>query len=471
MANRINLNATSYHGAGAIAEIANEAKAHGFKKAFVCSDPDLIKFNVTSKVTDILTANGLDYELYSDIKPNPTIENVKHGVEAFKASGADYLIAIGGGSSMDTSKAIGIIIANPEFEDVRSLEGTAPTKNPCVPIIAVPTTAGTAAEVTINYVITDVERKRKFVCVDPHDMPIIAVVDPDMMSSMPKGLTASTGMDALTHAIEGYTTKAAWEMTDMFHLKAIELISKSLRGAVANTKEGREGMALGQYIAGMGFSNVGLGIAHSMAHTLGAVYDTPHGVACAMMLPIVMEYNQECTGEKYREIARAMGVAGVDEMSQEEYRKAAIDAVKKLSADVGIPSVLEAVKEEDLQFLADSAHADAANSGDVDTAYGSLDFFFHRDLIEDSSVADQGHDSRTDFCFDDRQFCATHHFRCLVNDHLWESGIFHAKLFLIYDQHGDSLFHGLHLFLLCGLFCLCFFTEVIQQTKDDSDDS
>lgn len=264
---------------------------------------------------------------------------------------------------MDTSKAIGIIIANPEFEDVRSLEGTAPTKNPCVPIIAVPTTAGTAAEVTINYVITDVERKRKFVCVDPHDMPIIAVVDPDMMSSMPKGLTASTGMDALTHAIEGYTTKAAWEMTDMFHLKAIELISKSLRGAVANTKEGREGMALGQYIAGMGFSNVGLGIAHSMAHTLGAVYDTPHGVACAMMLPIVMEYNQECTGEKYREIARAMGVAGVDEMTQEEYRKAAIDAVKKLSADVGIPSVLEAVKEEDLQFLADSAHADACAPG------------------------------------------------------------------------------------------------------------
>lgn len=363
MANRIMLNQTSYHGAGAIQEIANEAKAHGFKKAFVCSDPDLVKFKVTAKVTDILTANGLDYELYSDIKANPTIQNVQHGVEAFKASGADYLIAIGGGSSMDTSKAIGIIIANPEFEDVRSLEGVAPTKKPCVPIIAVPTTAGTAAEVTINYVITDIERKRKFVCVDPHDMPIIAIVDPDMMSSMPKGLTASTGMDALTHAIEGYTTKAAWEMTDMFHLKAIELISKSLRGAVANTKEGREGMALGQYIAGMGFSNVGLGIAHSMAHTLGAVYDTPHGVACAMMLPIVMEYNQECTGEKYREIARAMGVTGVDEMSQEEYRKAAIDAVKKLSADVGIPSVLEAVKEEDLQFLADSAHADACAPG------------------------------------------------------------------------------------------------------------
>ena len=363
MANRIMLNQTSYHGAGAIQKIANEAKAHGFKKAFVCSDPDLVKFKVTAKVTDILTANGLDYELYSDIKANPTIQNVQHGVEAFKASGADYLIAIGGSSSMDTSKAIGIIIANPEFEDVRSLEGVAPTKKPCVPIIAVPTTAGTAAEVTINYVITDIERKRKFVCVDPHDMPIIAIVDPDMMSSMPKGLTASTGMDALTHAIEGYTTKAAWEMTDMFHLKAIEIISKSLRGAVANTKEGREGMALGQYIAGMGFSNVGLGIAHSMAHTLGAVYDTPHGVACAMMLPIVMEYNQECTGEKYREIARAMGVANVDSMSQDEYRKAAVDAVKKLSADVGIPSVLEAIKEEDLPFLAESAHADACAPG------------------------------------------------------------------------------------------------------------
>ena len=363
MANRIMLNQTSYHGAGAIQEIANEAKAHGFKKAFVCSDPDLVKFKVTAKVTDILTANGLDYELYSDIKANPTIQNVQHGVEAFKASGADYLIAIGGGSSMDTSKAIGIIIANPEFEDVRSLEGVAPTKKPCVPIIAVPTTAGTAAEVTINYVITDIERKRKFVCVDPHDMPIIAIVDPDMMSSMPKVLTASTGMDALTNAIEGYTTKSAWEMTDMFHLKAIEIISKSLRGAVANTKEGREGMALGQYIAGMGFSNVGLGIAHSMAHTLGAVYDTPHGVACAMMLPIVMEYNQECTGEKYREIARAMGVANVDSMSQDEYRKAAVDAVKKLSADVGIPSVLEAIKEEDLPFLAESAHADACAPG------------------------------------------------------------------------------------------------------------
>ncbi len=363
MANRIMLNETSYHGSGAIQEIATEAKAHGFKKALVCSDPDLIKFGVTAKVTDILDKNGLEYEIYSEIKPNPTIDNVKHGVETFKKSGADYLIAIGGGSSMDTSKAIGIIIANPEFEDVRSLEGVAPTKKPCVPIIAVPTTAGTAAEVTINYVITDVERKRKFVCVDPHDMPIIAIVDPDMMSSMPKGLTASTGMDALTHAIEGYTTKAAWEMTDMFHLKAIEIIARSLRSAVANEKEGREGMALGEYIAGMGFSNVGLGIAHSMAHTLGAVYDTPHGVACAMMLPIVMEYNADCTGEKYREIARAMGVKGVDDMSVEEYRKAAIDAVAQLSVDVGIPTKLEAIKEEDLDFLAESAHADACAPG------------------------------------------------------------------------------------------------------------
>ena len=363
MANRIMLNETSYHGSGAIEEIATEAKAHGFKKALVCSDPDLIKFGVTAKVTDILDKNGLEYEIYSEIKPNPTIDNVKHGVETFKKSGADYLIAIGGGSSMDTSKAIGIIIANPEFEDVRSLEGVAPTKKPCVPIIAVPTTAGTAAEVTINYVITDVERKRKFVCVDPHDMPIIAIVDPDMMSSMPKGLTASTGMDALTHAIEGYTTKAAWEMTDMFHLKAIEIIARSLRSAVANEKEGREGMALGEYIAGMGFSNVGLGIAHSMAHTLGAVYDTPHGVACAMMLPIVMEYNADCTGEKYREIARAMGVKGVDGMSVEEYRKAAIDAVAQLSVDVGIPTKLEAIKEEDLEFLAESAHADACAPG------------------------------------------------------------------------------------------------------------
>ena len=363
MANRINLNQTSFHGAGAINEIAAEVKIRGLKKALVCSDPDLIKFNVTTKVTKVLEDAGLEYELYSDIKPNPTIQNVQHGVEAFKKAAADYIIAIGGGSSMDTSKAIGIIIANPEFEDVRSLEGTAPTKNPCVPIIAVPTTAGTAAEVTINYVITDVEKKRKFVCVDPHDMPVIAVVDPEMMSSMPKGLTASTGMDALTHAIEGYTTKAAWEMTDMFHWKASELIAKSLRSAVANEKEGREGMALGQYIAGMGFSNVGLGIAHSMAHTLGAVYDTPHGVACAMMLPIVMEYNAECTGEKYKEIAKAMGVEGVDDMSVEEYRKAAVDAVRKLSVDVGIPTKLEALKEEDLPFLAESAHADACAPG------------------------------------------------------------------------------------------------------------
>ena len=360
---RIVLNETSYHGAGCIAEIATEVKGRAFKKAFVCSDPDLIKFGVTAKVTKVLDDAGLAYEIYSNIKPNPTIENVQTGVEAFRKSGADYLIAIGGGSSMDTAKAIGIIINNPEFADVRSLEGVAPTKNKCVPILAVPTTAGTAAEVTINYVVTDVEKKRKFVCVDPHDMPVIAIVDPEMMSSMPKGLTASTGMDALTHAIEGYTTKAAWEMTDMFHLKAIELISKSLRSAVANEKEGREGMALGQYIAGMGFSNVGLGIAHSMAHTLGAVYDTPHGVACAMMLPIVMEYNAACTGEKYREIARAMGVKGADEMSVEEYRKAAVDAVRKLSVDVGIPTKLEALKEEDLDFLAESAHADACAPG------------------------------------------------------------------------------------------------------------
>ena len=363
MANRITLNETSYHGAGAIAEIATEANTRAFKKAFVCSDPDLIKFGVTGKVTKVLEDAGLDYEIYSDIKANPTIDNVKNGVEAFKKAGADYIVAIGGGSSMDTSKAIGIIITNPEFADVRSLEGVAPTKNPCVPIIAVPTTAGTAAEVTINYVITDVEKKRKFVCVDPHDMPIIAVVDPEMMSSMPKGLTASTGMDALTHVIEGYTTKAAWEMTDMFHLKAIEIISRSLRDAVENKPEGREGMALGQYIAGMGFSNVGLGIAHSMAHTLGAVYDTPHGVACAMMLPIVMEYNKEYSGEKYREIARAMGVKGVDDMSVDEYRKAAVDAVAQLSQDVGIPTKLEAIKEEDLQFLAESAFADACCPG------------------------------------------------------------------------------------------------------------
>ncbi len=373
MAYRFNLNETSYHGSGAIKEIAAEAKGRHFKKAFVCSDPDLIKFGVTKKVLDVLDEAGLAYEVYSDIKANPTIENVQHGVAAFKASGADYIIAIGGGSSMDTAKAIGIIITNPEFEDVRSLEGTAPTQNPCTPIIAVPTTAGTAAEVTINYVITDVQKKRKFVCVDPHDMPIVAVVDPDMMSSMPKGLTAATGMDALTHAIEGYTTKGAWEMSDMFHLKAIEIIARSLRAAVQNDSKGRTDMALGQYIAGMGFSNVGLGIAHSMAHTLGAVYDTPHGVACAMMLPIVMEFNQECTGEKYREIARAMGVKGVDSMSQDEYRKAAIDAVRQLGEDVGIPKTVDALKEEDLDFLAKSAAADACAPGNPKEA--SIDDF------------------------------------------------------------------------------------------------
>ncbi|MCI8765409.1 MAG: lactaldehyde reductase [Lachnospiraceae bacterium] len=364
MANRIVLNETSHHGAGAIRVIPAEVKNRGFRKAFVCSDPDLIQFGVTKKVTDVMDEAGMVYEIYSDIKPNPTIENVQSGVAAFKASGADYIIAIGGGSSMDTAKAVGIIIANPEFEDVRSLEGVAPTKNPCVPIIAVPTTAGTAAEVTINYVITDVQKQRKFVCVDTHDIPVIAVVDPDMMSSMPKGLTAATGMDALTHAVEGYITKGAWEMTDMFHLKAIEIISRSLRGAVMDTPEGREGMALGQYVAGMGFSNVGLGIVHSMAHSLGAVYDTPHGVANAILLPTVMEYNAPCTGEKYREIARAMGVAGVDAMSQEEYRKAAVDAVKKLSADVGIPADLkEIVKEKDLDFLSESAFADACRPG------------------------------------------------------------------------------------------------------------
>ncbi len=361
---RIILNETSYHGAGCITEIVGEVERRGFNKAFVCSDPDLIKFGVTKKVLDVLDAAGLTYEVYSDIKPNPTIENVQTGVAAFKASGADYIIAIGGGSSMDTAKAIGIIITNPEYEDVRSLEGVAPTKNPCVPTIAVPTTAGTAAEVTINYVITDVEKKRKFVCVDTHDLPIVAVVDPDMMSTMPKGLTAATGMDALTHAIEGYTTKGAWAMTDMFHLEAIRLIAKSLRGAVNGEKEGREGMALGQYVAGMGFSNVGLGIVHSMAHALGAVYDTPHGVANAILLPTVMEYNAETTGEKYREIARAMGVEGVDNMTQEEYRKAAVEAVKQLSKDVGIPEDLKDIaKEEDIDFLAQSAMDDACRPG------------------------------------------------------------------------------------------------------------
>lgn len=363
MANRISLNGTSYHGSGAIQEIVNEIRSHGFTKAFVASDPDLVKFKVTTKVTDLLEAEGIPYEVYSNIKPNPTIENVKSGVEAFKASGADCIIAIGGGSSMDTSKAIGIIATNPEFSDVRSLEGVAPTKNPCVPIIAVPTTAGTAAEVTINYVITDVEKQRKFVCVDPHDMPIVAIVDPDMTSSMPRGLTASTGMDALTHAIEGYITRGAWEMSDMFHIEAIRIISKSLRGAVDNTKEGREGMALGQYIAGMGFSNVGLGIDHSMAHTLSAHYDTPHGVACAMLLPIAMEFNKEYTGERYKAIAIAMGVEGVENMTQEEYRTAAIEAVKKLSTDVGIPTKNDRIKEEDLEVLAKDALADACYPG------------------------------------------------------------------------------------------------------------
>ena len=364
MANRFVLNETSYHGAGAIKDIATEAKGRGFKKAFVCSDPDLIKFGVTKKVIDVLEGAGLDYEIYSNIKPNPTIENVQTGVEAFKKSGADYLIAIGGGSSMDTAKGIGIVIANPEFEDIRSLEGVAPTKNKSVPIFAVPTTAGTAAEVTINYVITDVEKNRKMVCVDPKDIPVVAFVDPEMMSSMPKGLTAATGMDALTHAIEGYITAGAWELYDMFHLKAIEIISRSLRNAVANTPEGRADMALGQYVAGMGFSNVGLGIVHSMAHPLGALYDTPHGVANAIILPTVMEYNAPATGEKYREIARAMGVQGVDDMTQEEYRKAAVDAVRKLSEDVGIPADLKAiVKEEDIPFLAQSAYDDACRPG------------------------------------------------------------------------------------------------------------
>ena len=364
MANKIVLNETSYHGKGAILNVTAEAKLRGFKKAFICSDPDLVKFNVTKKVTDLLDKEGLEYELYSNIKANPTIENVQTGVEAFKKSGADYIIAIGGGSSMDTSKAIGIIIANPEFEDVRSLEGLSPTKHPSVPIFAIPTTAGTAAEVTINYVITDVEKKRKFVCVDAHDIPVVAFVDPDMMSSMPKGLTASTGMDALTHAIEGYTTKGANVITDMFNLKAIELIAKSLRGAVENTAEGREGMAVGQYLTGMGFSNCGLGIVHSMAHGLGALYDTPHGVANAIILPTVMEYNADAVGEKLRDVAKAMGVEGTENMSEAEYKKAAVDAVKKLSEDVGIPKDLkEIVKPEDVDFLSQSAMDDACRPG------------------------------------------------------------------------------------------------------------
>ncbi|MBE6767014.1 MAG: lactaldehyde reductase [Ruminococcaceae bacterium] len=364
MANRFVLNETSYHGKGAINEIATEIKARAYKKAFVCSDPDLIKLGISAKVTDILDAAGIAYDVFSDIKPNPTIENVQNGVAAFKKSGADCIVAIGGGSSMDTAKAIGIIIENPEFADVRSLEGVAPTKNKCTPIIAVPTTAGTAAEVTINYVITDAEKDRKMVCVDVHDIPVVAVVDPDMMASMPKGLTAATGMDALTHAIEGYITGGAWAMSDMFHIKAIEIIAKSLRGAVAGEDAGREGMALGQYIAGMGFSNVGLGIVHSMAHPLGALYDTPHGIANAIILPTVMEYNAPATGEKYRDIAVAMGVSGVDKMTLDEARAAAIDAVKQLSADVGIPADLKAiVKAEDLDFLAQSAYDDACRPG------------------------------------------------------------------------------------------------------------
>ncbi len=364
MANRIVLNGISYHGAGAINEIGGILKAKGFKKVFVCSDKDLVEFGVTGKVLDVLKEAEIPYTLFSDIKPNPTIENVQDGVKAYKESGADCMVTVGGGSSMDTAKAIGIIINNPEFADVRSLEGVAPTKNKTVFTIAVPTTAGTAAEVTINYVITDVEKNRKFVCVDVNDIPDIAIVDPEMMNTMPKGLTAATGMDALTHAIEGFTTKAAWEMTDMFHLKAIEIIAKSLRGAVDNSADGREGMALGQYIGGMGFSNVGLGIVHSMAHPLGAVYDTPHGVANAIILPTVMEYNAPNTGDKYKYIAAAMGVEGTEAMTEAEYRKAAVDAVRKLSADVGIPADLkEIVKEEDLDFLSESAFADACRPG------------------------------------------------------------------------------------------------------------
>ena len=360
---RFMLNETSYHGKGAIANIVPEIKARGFKKVLVCTDESLVRFGVSKKVTDLLDEGGVNYQLFTEIKPNPTIENVLAGVKAAKEFQADALVAIGGGSSMDTAKAIGIIITNPEFEDVRSLEGVAPTKHPCLPIIAVPTTAGTAAEVTINYVITDVQKKRKFVCVDVHDMPIVAVVDPDMMASMPKSLKAFTGMDALTHAIEGYTTRGAWEMSDMFHIKAIELIAKNLRDSVAGLEKGGENMALAQYIAGMGFSNVGLGIDHAMAHTLSAYYDVPHGKACAMLLPISMEFNRDFTGEKYREIARVFGVKGVDEMSQEEYRDAAIAAVKQLSVDVGIPTKCEEIKESDLDALAKDALADACYPG------------------------------------------------------------------------------------------------------------
>ena len=379
--NKFMLNETSYHGAGAIAAITTEIAARGFKKVFVATDPDLIKFGVTAKVTNLLDAANLPYTVFSDIKPNPTVENVLSGVEAFKAAGADCIVAIGGGSSMDTAKAIGIIITNPEFADVRSLEGVAPTKNPCVPIIAVPTTAGTAAEVTINYVITDVEKKRKFVCVDAHDIPVVAIVDPDMMASMPAALTAATGMDALTHAIEGYITKGAWALSDMFHIEAIHIIAASLRGAVNNTAEGREGMALGQYVAGMGFSNVGLGVDHSMAHTLSAYYDMPHGKACATLLPAVMAYNAEATGEKYREIARAMGVKGVDAMTQDEYRAAAVEAVRQLAEDVGIVTSLKGVaREEDIHQMSVDAYNDACRPGnpretsveDIEALYRSL---------------------------------------------------------------------------------------------------
>ena len=382
MANRIVLNEISYHGAGAISAIVDEAKARGYRKAFVCSDPDLVKFGVTGKVTALLEKAGLAYALYSDIKPNPTIQNVQTGVSAFQAAGADYIIAIGGGSSMDTAKAVGIIVRNPEFADVRSLEGVAPTKNPCVPIIAVPTTAGTAAEVTINYVITDVEKKRKFVCVDTHDIPVVAVVDPEMMASMPKGLTAATGMDALTHAIEGYITKGHCTISDMFHLEAIKLISQSLRGAVQNTPEGREGMALGQYIAGMGFSNVGLGIVHSMAHGLSALYDTPHGVACAILLPVGLEYNKSVAGERYRAVGKAMGVKGMDEMNDAQAADATIAAVKQLSADVGIPANLHGIlKEEDIHFLAESAFADACRPGNPrDTSVEEIEALYKSQL-------------------------------------------------------------------------------------------
>ena len=364
MINRFVLNETSYHGAGSISVIPDVVQQKGLKKAFVCTDPSLLKFKVATKVTDILDKEKMPYSIYSNVKPNPTIENVQTGVKEFKASGADYIIAIGGGSAMDTAKAIGIIFNNPENADVKSLEGVSPTKNRAVTTIAIPTTAGTAAEVTINYVITDPEKKRKFVCVDPKDIPTVAIIDPEMMSSMPKGLTASTGMDALTHAIEGYITKGAWELSDMFHIKAIEMIGKSLKSAVKNEPAGREGMALGQYIAGMGFSNVGLGVDHSMAHPLSAFYDTPHGVACAILLPCIMEFNKEYTGEKYREIARVLGVKGVDDMSQEEYRDAAVKAVKQLGIDVGIPQNLKGiVQAKDIPFLAQSAYDDACRPG------------------------------------------------------------------------------------------------------------